>query len=80
MRWVSEAIGAGLVLISLVIATPLAWLAMHQWLQGFAYRVPLGWSVFVLAGALVLFIAVATVSWQAVRAALANPVRSLRSE
>jgi putative ABC transport system permease protein len=69
-----------LVILAFVIACPLSWLAMHQWLQGFAYRTTLNWGVFVLAGAGALLIAVLTISFQAVRAALANPVKSLRSE
>jgi putative ABC transport system permease protein len=69
-----------LVVISLVIATPVAWYAMSYWLKGYAYRIHIGWGVFVLAGVLAVVIALVTVSFQAVRAAMANPVRSLRSE
>jgi putative ABC transport system permease protein len=69
-----------LVLISLVIATPIAWWAADKWLQSFVYRVPLNWWMFALAGALAMAIALGTVSFQAIRAALANPVKSLRSE
>lgn len=69
-----------LVVISLVIATPLAWYAMHRWLAGYSYRISIGWETFVLAGVLAILIALATVSFQAVRAALANPIRALRSE
>lgn len=69
-----------LVVISAVIAFPLAWWAMHHWLQDFAYRITIGWEVFVLAGVVALGIALMTVSFQAVRAALANPVKSLHSE
>lgn len=69
-----------LVLIASVIAFPLAWWMMNQWLQDFAYRTTMNWWIFVLAGALAAFIALATVSYQAVRAALQNPVKSLRSE
>ena len=69
-----------LVLISFLVAAPVAWLIMHQWLTGYNYRIPIGWDIFALAGGLTLFIAVATVSWQAVRAAIANPVKALRSE
>jgi putative ABC transport system permease protein len=69
-----------LVLISAVIAFPLAWWAMHRWLQDFAYRITIGWEVFVLAGVVAMGIAVLTVSFQAIRAAMANPVKSLRSE
>ncbi|MFQ5865412.1 MAG: ABC transporter permease, partial [bacterium] len=63
-----------------VIACPIAWFAMTKWLQNFAYRTELGWSIFALAGGLALVIALVTVSTQAVRAALANPVESLRYE
>jgi putative ABC transport system permease protein len=69
-----------LVLISAVITFPLAWWTMFRWLQDFAYRITIGWEVFALAGLLALGIALVTVSFQAVRAALMNPVKSLRSE
>jgi ABC-type antimicrobial peptide transport system permease subunit len=69
-----------LVGVSFVIASPIAWLAMHSWLAGYQYRIAIGWWVFALTGLLSLFIALATVSFQAVRAAIANPIRNLRSE
>jgi ABC-type antimicrobial peptide transport system permease subunit len=69
-----------LVLIALVIASPLAWWAMHSWLNDYAYQIRIEWWFFGLAGALAILIALATISFQAVRAASANPVRSLRSE
>jgi putative ABC transport system permease protein len=69
-----------LVLIAIVIASPIAWYAMHTWLQGFAYRISIEWWVFVLAGMLAVVIAFATVSFQAIKAALANPIKSLRTE
>ena len=69
-----------LVLVSAVITFPLAWWAMSHWLQDFAYRITIGWDVFALAAVLAVGIALVTVSFQAVRAALANPVKSLRSE
>jgi putative ABC transport system permease protein len=69
-----------LVVISIVIATPIAWFVMHNWLQSFSYRIDIEWWVFALAGLLSIVISLATVSYQAIRAALANPVRSLRSE
>ncbi|HEY4063896.1 MAG TPA: ABC transporter permease [Puia sp.] len=69
-----------LVLLSLVIASPLAWWAMHRWLQDFAYRTPIHWWLFVMAGILAVGIALLTVSFQAIKAALANPIKSLRSE
>ena len=69
-----------LVGLSLLIAIPLAGWMMHRWLEGYAYRIGISWWIFVVAGAGVLAIAVVTVSWQAVRAAMANPVKSLRNE
>jgi len=69
-----------LVLISSVIAFPVAWWGMHKWLQDFAYRVSISWWVFVVAGILALFIALATISYQAIKAGLAKPVKSLRTE
>jgi putative ABC transport system permease protein len=68
------------VLVSNIIAWPIAWFAMNNWLQNFAYRIDIGWWVFALAGGLALFVALLTVSTQAIRAALANPVKSLRYE
>jgi putative ABC transport system permease protein len=70
----------GLVAIAIVIATPIAWYCMHSWLQGFAYRTPVSWWIFAAAGASALLIAFLTVSYQALRAAMANPVDALRSE
>lgn len=69
-----------LVFISVIIAAPLAYLGLQHWLDGFAYRIELGLGVFGLTGALVLLIALVTVSYQAVKAALADPVKSLRYE
>jgi putative ABC transport system permease protein len=69
-----------LVLIANLIAWPLAWWAIHVWLQGYAYRIPVSWWVFLLAGFAAVGIALVTVSFQAFRAAVANPVKSLRSE
>jgi putative ABC transport system permease protein len=69
-----------LVFIAAVIAFPLAWYGMHSWLKDFAYRISIGWWVFATAGILACLIALTTVSFQAIRAALANPVKSLRSE
>jgi hypothetical protein len=63
-------------MIAYVIACPIAWYAMQKWLQGFAYRIDMGWWVFALAGGLALVIALLTVSTQAIKAALANPVAS----
>ncbi len=69
-----------LVLIAAVIAVPVAWYAMSTWLEDFAYRINLPWWMFALAGFIALLVALGTVSFQAVRAAVANPVKSLRSE
>lgn len=69
-----------LVIISIVIATPVAWYAMNNWLQDFAYKIDIGWSVFAVAGLLAIVIALLTISFQSVKAALANPVKSLRTE
>ena len=69
-----------LVIISFLIASPIAWIAMHKWLDGFTYRINIEWWVFALAGILSVLIAVITVSYQSIRAAIANPVKSLRSE
>lgn len=71
---------ARLVLVAFVIAIPAGWLVMHRWLQSFAYRVELSWWRFVIAGIITFVIAMLTVSYQAIRAALANPVKSLRNE
>jgi putative ABC transport system permease protein len=69
-----------LVLISSVIAFPIAWWAMHKWLEDFAYRVSISWWIFFVSGILALLIAVLTVGFQAIKAAIANPVKSLRTE
>jgi putative ABC transport system permease protein len=69
-----------LVLIASAVAIPLAWWAMNKWLQDFAYRINIGWWVFFAAGIIALLIALLTVSSQAIKAALSNPVKSLRTE
>ncbi|MFQ5639597.1 MAG: ABC transporter permease [bacterium] len=69
-----------LVLVANFIAWPVAWWAMNRWLENFAYRIEVSWWVFALAGGLALGIALLTVSTQAIKAALANPVESLRYE
>ena len=69
-----------LVSIAILIASPIAWWAANKWLQDFAYRINIGWGIFVSAGVIALLIAMLTVSFQAVKAAAANPVRSLRTE
>jgi putative ABC transport system permease protein len=63
-----------------VIAFPIAWWAMHKWLQDFAYRVSISWWIFFVSGILALLIAVLTVGFQAIKAGVANPVKSLRTE
>jgi putative ABC transport system permease protein len=69
-----------LVIIAAIIAIPIAWYFMNKWLQEFAYRISIGWWIFAVAGIVALLIAVFTVSFQAIKAAIANPVTSLRSE
>ncbi len=69
-----------LVVLAILIASPLAWYTMNQWLQDFAYRIDIDWWVFALAGLLAVGIALLTVSFQSIKAALVNPVKSLRSE
>lgn len=69
-----------LVLIAIIIASPIAWYAMHSWLQDFAYQTTIDWWVFALAGMVAVVIALLTVSFQSIRAALMDPVKSLRSE
>ena len=69
-----------LVLVAIVIATPVAWYAMNKWLEGFAYKTTISWAVFLLSGVIAVFIAFATISFQSIKAALANPVKSLRTE
>lgn len=69
-----------LVLVAVAVATPLAYFAMNKWLQDFAYRIDIGWWVFALAGGIALVIALLTVSYQALKAALANPIEALRYE
>ncbi len=68
------------VLIALAIATPIGWWSMTQWLQGFAYKIDLQWWMFVIAGLLSIVIALITVSYQAIKAAVVNPVKSLKTE
>jgi putative ABC transport system permease protein len=71
---------AKLVLIASVISFPVAWWAMNSWLADFAYRINIQWWVFVMAGIVTLCIALITVSFQTVKAALSNPVKNLRTE
>ena len=69
-----------LVCLAIVIASPIAWWAMNRWLADFAYRIDIQWWMFAIAGLGAVVIALLTVSWQAIRAAVANPVDSLRDE
>ena len=69
-----------LILIAFLIATPLAWYYMHQWLQNYAYRIDVSWLIFLAGGVASVTIALITVSFQAIKAAVANPVKSLRTE
>ncbi len=71
---------AKLVVIAILIASPIGWWAMNKWLQDFAYKVPVSWWIFALAGFIAIAIALFTISFQAIKAAIANPVTSLRSE
>lgn len=69
-----------LVFIAILIAFPIAWWAMNKWLEGYAYRIDLSWWIFLVAGIIAVLIALATIIFQAVKAAIANPVKSLRTE
>ena len=69
-----------LVLIAFVIAVPVAWYGMDKWLESFAYRIPVEWMVFVWAGVVAISIALITVSFESIQAAVGNPVKSLRNE
>jgi putative ABC transport system permease protein len=69
-----------LVAVALLVASPIAWYFMNNWLNDFAYRITIDWWIFVVAGIIALLIALVTVSFQSIKAALANPVKSLRTE
>jgi ABC-type antimicrobial peptide transport system permease subunit len=69
-----------LIAIAFAIAAPIAWWVMHQWLQDYVYRINISWWLFAAGGAASILIALATVSFQAIKAAIANPVKSLRTE
>jgi putative ABC transport system permease protein len=69
-----------LVGIAFLISVPVTWWAMHNWLQDFAYRINIQWWIFALAGIIAILISILTISFQAIKAAIANPVKSLRSE
>jgi len=66
--------------LALILSIPIAWYGVSQWLENFAYRIELHWSVFLFAGLLTIVVAVVTVGWQSIKAAIANPINSLRSE
>jgi putative ABC transport system permease protein len=70
----------GLIVIAAIFAFPVAWWSMHTWLQDFAYRINIGWWIFAVAGLTAMLIALFTISFQAIKSALANPVKSLRTE
>jgi len=69
-----------LVIVSIIIATPVAYYAMNKWLEDYNYRISINWKIFFIAGLLAVFIALVTVSYQSIKAAVANPVKSLRTE
>jgi ABC-type antimicrobial peptide transport system permease subunit len=69
-----------LVLVAILVAVPVSWFAMNKWLQDFAYKINIGWFVFVLAGFIAILIAVLTISFQSIKAAISNPIESLRTE
>ena len=69
-----------LVVAAIVIGSPIAWWAMDQWLQNFVYRINISWWIFLAAGSAVILISLLTISLQSVKAAMANPVKSLRRE
>ena len=69
-----------LVTIALLIASPLAWFTINNWLAGYAYRIDLAWWMFVLAGVLAILIALVTISFQTLKTLLENPVKSLKAE
>ena len=68
------------VAIAIVIAFPVAWIAMDNWRQDFAYRVPISWIAFAIAGVAAILIGLIAISFQSVKSAIANPIKSLRSE
>jgi ABC-type antimicrobial peptide transport system permease subunit len=70
----------GLVVIAIVLATPVAWWAASKWLQNFTYRIDIGWLTFVIAGSVAIIIAIITVSGQAIRAAITNPINAIKAE
>jgi ABC-type antimicrobial peptide transport system permease subunit len=70
----------GLIMLAFIVAVPLSWIAMHKWLENFAYRTDISWWIFVTAGGVMIAIALVTLGFQTIKAAVANPVKSLRSE
>jgi putative ABC transport system permease protein len=69
-----------LILIAILVSTPVSWYAMNLWLEGFAYQAPIQWWVFLIAGVASIVVALLTISFQSIKAALMNPVKSLKSE
>ena len=69
-----------LVIIALILAVPVAWYVMSEWLKDFAYRVSIEWWIFIVAAVIAIIIAFLTISTQAIKAAVSNPVKSLRTE
>jgi len=69
-----------LIVTAFVIATPIAWYLMSKWLRDFAYRININWWIFLVTGIVAIIIALLTVGFQAIKAAIANPVKSLRTE
>ena len=69
-----------LVALSCLVAFPVAWWMMHSWLKNYEYRITISWLIFLIAGVAAILIALITVSFQAIKAAIANPVKSLRTE
>jgi putative ABC transport system permease protein len=69
-----------LVVIAMLIASPVAWLIMHRWLQDFAYQTPISWVVFLITFVATMAITMATISYHAIRAGMSNPVKSLKTE
>jgi putative ABC transport system permease protein len=69
-----------LVFVAFLIASPIAWIAMNKWLENYAYRVDVNWWIFLVTGLIAIIIALLTVSFQAIKTAIANPVKSLRTE
>ncbi|HMC85384.1 MAG TPA: hypothetical protein VKI61_07655 [Chitinophagaceae bacterium] len=69
-----------LVCVSILLATPIAWWAMNKWLADYQYKITIGWGIFFTAGLMAVAIALITVSFQSIKAAVSNPVKSLRTE